>query len=420
MRRALLLLLVVLALGVARPLAQAAPKTLDIYYVDTEGGQATLFVSPTGQTVLVDTGNTGTRDPQRIMEAVKAAGAKQIDYLVMTHYHGDHVGGFAELAKLVPILHFVDHGPTIQPEQKHDVYDAAIAKGPYTAVKPGDKIPVTGIEWLIVSAAGKTLKTNIAGAPGAGKPNPYCADFKPKDIQSDLENGQSTGSLITYGKFRTVDLGDLLWNNEGDLMCPTNHIGTVDLFLTSHHGLDWSNSHALVWALAPRVAIMNNGTRKGGQIEVYETLESSPGLEDLWQLHWSFNGVTEHNVPGRFIANVEDAATTAAIVANPPPPATSALGPPVRRGGGAGGAAGAPGAAPAGSPAAGAAVAGTQGAAPPGAGAPGAGRGPGGGPQFGNAAHSPAYWIKVSAQNDGTFTVFNPRNGFSKTYKPRS
>jgi len=395
MRRALSLLAVVLALCAATPSAQTPPKTLDIYYVDTEGGQATLFVSPTGQTVLVDTGNANPpgRDPQRIMEAMKAAGAKQIDYLVMTHYHGDHVGGFEELAKLTKIAHIIDHGPTVQPEQKHDVYDQALKTTPYTVAKPGDKVPVTGIDWLIVSAAGKTLKTNVAGAPGAGRPNPYCAEFKPKDIQSDLENGQSTGSLITYGKFRTIDLGDLLWNVEFDLMCPTNRIGTVDLYLTSHHGVDWSGSSTLVHALAPRVAIMNNGTRKGGQIAVDEVLESSPGLEDLWQLHWSFNGVTEHNPPSRFIANIEDAATTAAIVANPPPPATQPLGPPAPRAGGAGGAGGRAGG--------------------PAAAAPGA-------PQLGNPAHSPAYWLKVSAQNDGTFTVFNPRNGFSKTYKPRS
>jgi hypothetical protein len=137
---------------------------------------------------------------------------------------------------------------------------------------------------------------------------------------------------------------------------------------------------------------MNNGTRKGGQLEVYDTLETSPGLEDLWQLHWSFNGVQEHNVPSRFIANVEDAATTAEVITNPPTPATSALGPPQPRGAG-----------PAGPP--------------PGAGAARGGRG---GPQVGNPAHSPAYWIKVSAQQDGTFVVTNARNGFSKTYRPRS
>jgi len=398
MRRSLGLVLVVSALFVAKPFAQGGGKSLDIYYIDTEGGQSTLFVSPSGQTVLVDTGNTGTRDPERIMEAVKAAGVKQIDYLVITHYHGDHIGGFPELAKMIPIMHIYDHGPTVQPEQKHEIYDAAVAKGPHTVPKVGDKLPVTGIDWTFVSVAGKTLKANMAGAPGAGKPNPYCADFKPKDIQVDLENGQSTGSVIAYGKFRTIDLGDLLWNVEGELMCPTNHIGTVDLYLTTHHGLDWSNSKVVVYALQPRVAIMNNGTRKGGQLEVYETLESSPGLEDLWQLHWSYNGVLEHNVASRFIANVEDAATAAQIVANPPTPATSALGPPPPRGAGRGGAA--PGA----------------GAGAPGA-APGAGRG---GPQLGNPNHSPAYWIKVSAQQDGTFTVTNARNGFSKTYRPRT
>src|SRR5205085_11662167 len=133
-----------------------------------------------------------------IMEAGKAARVKQIDYLVSTHYHGDLIGGFPELAIMSPILHVVGHGPTVQPEQKHEIYDAAVAKGPHIVPKPGDKLPVTGIDWTFVSVAGKTLKTNMTGAPGAGKPNPYCADFKPKDIQTDLENGQSTGSVSSY------------------------------------------------------------------------------------------------------------------------------------------------------------------------------------------------------------------------------
>jgi competence protein ComEC len=398
MRRALALSVVlaisvfVLARSVAVPLAQTPAKSLDIYYIDTEGGQSTLFVSPAGQAVLVDTGNNGTRDPDRIMEAVNAAGVKQIDYLVVTHYHGDHIGGFPELSKRIPIAHIVDHGPTVQPEQKHEIYDAAVAKGPHIVPRPGDKLPVTGIDWTFVSVAGKTLKTNMAGAPGAGKPNPYCADFKPKDIQTDLENGQSTGSVIAYGKFRTIDLGDLLWNVEGDLMCPTNHIGTVDVYLTTHHGLDWSNSKVVVHALQPRVAIMNNGTRKGGQLEVYETLESAPGLEDLWQLHWSYNGLLEHNAPARFIANIDDKDQLSAIVANPPTPLTSVLGPPAPRG-----------AAP---PTRGSAAAAQQSPYPAGL--------------AGNGNHAPAYWIKVSAQPDGTFTVTNSRNGFSKTYRPRS
>jgi competence protein ComEC len=393
--RTILTLLLILAAPAAMPIAQTPAKTLDIYYVDTEGGQATLFVSPTGQTVLVDTGNSGTRDPDRIMEAVHAAGVKQIDYLVVTHYHGDHIGGYLELSKKLPIMNFVDHGPTVQPEQvtpSRTLYEETKSKGHYTVVKPGDKVPVTGINWTIVTAAGKTLKTNLAGAPGAGKANPYCADFKPKDIQVDLENAMSTGSVITYGKFRTIDLGDLLWNVEGDLMCPTNHIGTVDLYLTTHHGLDWSNSKQTVYALQPRVAIMNNGTRKGGQIEVFQTLESAPGLEDLWQLHWSYNGLLEHNAPARFIANLDESAQVSAVIANPPVPNTSVVGAPPARG------VNAPPAANA--------------AAQPASAYPN-------GPQ-GNAAHAPAYWIKVSAHADGSFTVINARNGFSKTYRARA
>ena len=387
-----LALFLALATYMAPAIAQTPAKTLDIYYVDTEGGQATLFVSPTGQSVLVDTGNAGTRDPDRIVEAARAAGVTRIDYLVVTHYHGDHIGGYLELASRLPIAHFVDHGPTVQPEQvtpSRTAYEAAKAKGPYTIVKPGDVVPVTGITWTIVSAAGQTLKANLPGAPGAGQANALCAEFAPKDIQVDLENAMSTGSVITYGRFRTVDLGDLLWNVEGDLMCPTNRIGTVDLYLTTHHGVDWSNAKQVVHALRPRVAIMNNGTRKGGQLETYQTLESSPGLEDLWQLHWSYNGLLEHNPPARYIANIDDNAQLAALIANPPAPNTSAVGaPPV------------------------------PGATPPSADARTEAPSYPDGAQ-GNAAHAPAYWLKVSAQADGTFTVTNSRNGFTKTYRPR-
>jgi beta-lactamase superfamily II metal-dependent hydrolase len=350
----------------------AASRTLDIYYIDTEGGQATLFVSPFGKSVLVDTGNEGTRDPQRIMEAVKAAGVQQIDYLLITHYHGDHVGGFLELAKLIPIKHYVDHGPTVQPEQdfpSKQAYDATIAHGPHIVPKPGDRLPVDGLDWIIVSAAGNTLENNLTHAPGAGKNNPLCAAAKPKEINVDMENAQSVGSVISYGKFRTVDLGDLLWNWEAKLVCPINHIGTVDLLLTTHHGLAWSNNPVLIDSLAPRVAVMNNGNRKGGAPEAFQALWSSPGLQNLWQLHWSINGGLEYNTPGLFIANMEDAATAGNLIANPPPP-------PVLGG---------PRPAP-----------------------------------IGNPDHSPAYWIKVSAHRDGSFTVTNTRNGFSKTYGPHS
>lgn len=369
MHRSIALFLALAGLSAAAS-AQTASKTLDIYYIDTEGGQATLFVAPGGQSVLIDTGNNGTRDPNRIIEVTKAAGVKQIDYLLITHYHGDHVGGYLELAKQIPILHYVDHGPTIQPEQVFDsrtAYDAAVKTHPHMIAKPGDKLPIPGLDWTIVSSAGKTLEANMAGAPGAGRRNPYCADYKPKQIDVDMENSQSVGSVISYGKFRTVDLGDLLWNWEAKLACPVNRIGTVDVFLTTHHGMSWSGVPALVYALQPRVVVMNTGTRKGGQVETFQMLESSPGLENLWQLHWAVNGGLEHNVPGVFIANLETAAITASVIANPPPPPVMGTRP----------------------------------------------------PDIGNPDHSPAWWIKVSALPDGSFTVTNARNGFSKTYRHR-
>ncbi|MGA2562450.1 MAG: MBL fold metallo-hydrolase [Steroidobacteraceae bacterium] len=365
-----LTLLIAFTFPAAAALAQTAPKTLDIYYIDTEGGQATLFVAPGGQTVLIDTGNTGTRDPNRIIEVTQAAGVKQIDYLLITHYHGDHVGGYLELAKQIPILHYVDHGQTVQPEQVFDsrtAYDAAVKTHPHIIAKPGDKLPIAGLDWTIVSSAGKVLAAPMTGEPGAGLQNPYCADYKPKEITVDLENAQSVGSVIRYGKFRTVDLGDLLWNWEAQLACPVNKIGTVDEMLTTHHGLAWSGVPALIDALRPRVIVMNNGVRKGAAPEYLQTLESAPGLEDLWQLHWSANTLQEHNVAGVRIANIETPETVAEVITHPPGPIAAGTRP----------------------------------------------------PDIGNPNHAPAYWIKVSAQANGDFTVTNTRNGFSKTYKHR-
>jgi hypothetical protein len=245
------------------------------------------------------------------------------------------------------------------------------------------------------------LKTPL---PGGGKPNPACAGIAPKDASPTDDNGQSVGSVITFGQFRAIDLGDLLWNKENELMCPNNPIGTVDAFFVTHHGLDQSNSPALVHAIQPRVAVMQNGTRKGAGTETMKTMWSSPGLEDIWQLHWSYNAGIELNSAGVFIANVDDAATVAGVLTAAP------------RGGGPGGGPGAP-TAPAGAPpAAGAAAPAANAAQAPAAGAPGGGRGGGGAAA---AAHTPAYWIKMSVQPDGSFTVTNSRNGFSKTYAKR-
>ena len=389
--------LLALALVAPAAFAQAkSAKTLDIYYIDTEGGLAALYVSPTGESLLTDTGNPGGRDTDRIMEVLNGAGIKQIDHMVLTHYHSDHVGGLEELAKRIPIKHYIDHGAPTDPREQVAGFQAMYAelqtKAEHTVVKPGDKIPFGGANVIVVTSAGKTLKTPIAGAPGAGKPNPECADFKPRDeSRVDPDNHQSIGLVISAGKFRTVNLGDFTYNREQELMCPNNPIGTVDVYMTSHHGIDQSGSPALVHGLRPRVAVMNNSSRKGGAIPTMQTLFTSPGLEDIWQLHWAYAAGLELNAPSLFIANVEDPATMANVLLNPPP--TFGQGP------GRGPGAGAPSAAPPAMP-----------GAPP---TPPAGRGGGG---RGGHISGPAYLIKVSAQADGSFTVTNTRNNFTKTY----
>ena len=379
--RALSGLLLAAGIIVQSASAQTPARTLQIS-IDTEGGQSTLFVAPSGESLLVDVGNPGGRDTDRIMLALEDVGVKQIDHLVLTHYHGDHVGGLAEFAKRVPIKRFYDHGPAAEGDRAGgqgfmEQYASIHAGATRSVVKPGDKLALPGLDITFVSSAGQVLKSNL---PGAGRPNPACAGFTEKDLSKvfDPDNAYSVGFVLGFGRFRTIDLGDLTWNHEGQLMCPANRLGTVDLYLTTHHGINQSNSAAIVHGLQPRVAIMNNGTRKGGSLETFQALETSPGLEDLWQLHWSHNVMVEHNAPGAFIANIEDNATVANILTAPPPAPRGA---------------GAP------------------------AGTPGAGGGRGGGGR-GNQPppHTPAYWIKVTAQQDGTFTVTNARNGFSKTY----
>jgi len=438
-RLALITAAIVAVTGVL--LAQRGPaKPLDIYVVDTEGGKAALWVAPGGQSLLIDSGNPGNRDLDRIMAAVNDAGLKQIDFLISTHYHVDHIGGLQELSKRIPIGHYIDHGPNVEEREQVQGFQAAYAelygKAKHTVVKPGDKVPITGLDWRIVTSAGNVLKTPLT--PGTAKPNPACTGVAPKDASPTDDNAQSVGSVITFGQFRAIDLGDLLWNKENELVCPNNPVGTVDVYFVTHHGLDASGSPALVDAVQPRVAIMQNGTRKGGSVEAIKTMRSSPGFEDLWQLHWSYNAGLELNSAGVFIANIDDAATIASVLIGPP-----------RGGGPGGGGRGAQGGAPPNPPApgvgnapvatapVGAAALPPPGTMPPGAtqapssaqppplpgagvapapAAGGAGAGRGGG---GAAAHTPAYWIKLSVQPDGTFTVTNNRNGFSKTYSKR-
>jgi beta-lactamase superfamily II metal-dependent hydrolase len=389
MRRTFAFLLA-LALATAVGSAQSrSSKTLDIYFIDTEGGHSTLYVAPTGESLLMDTGSPGGRDVARIMAVIQAAGVKQIDHMVLTHYHGDHVGGLEELATRIPMVQFIDHGPTSEPKEQvpgfQNMYAALYAKAKHMVAQPGDTIPFDGVTVAVVTSNGEVLKTPL---PGGGRPNPACAGFVPRDeSRVDPDNPMSVGLVFTYGKFRTINLGDFTWNKEQELMCPNNPIGTVDLYLTSHHGIDQSGSPALVHGLQPRVAIMHNSTRKGGAIQTMQTLHTSPGLEDIWQLHWAYAAGLEYNSPALFIANMEDNAAMANVLLNPPP------------------------------------TFGQPGAGRPGPGAPGApgpGGRAGGGAAGGRGEHTgPAFWIKVSAQSDGTFSVTNTRNNFTKTYAAR-
>jgi competence protein ComEC len=338
--------------------------TLDIYIADTEGGKATLFVSPSGETVLIDTGNPGERDMGRILAVLEAAGVKKIDHLISTHYHQDHVGGLAALAQRVPIAHYIDHGPNVEvPEQVagfRAAYDSILATAKHTVATPGYRVPVAGLDWRIVTAAGMAIATPL---PGAGASNAAaCASFerRPAPPKPD-DNGQSVGSVVTFGRFRVLDLGDLLWNNDYDLVCPRNKIGTVDLYLVTHHGLAASGSPQLVHAVRPRVAVMQNGTRKGGAPATFQILRTSPGLEDVWTLHWSYAAGVEQNSPGAFIANLDSASTIASVLTAAPGSQVTPT----------------------------------------------------------NPAHSPAYYIKISARPDGSFTVTNTRNGFTKSYGKR-
>jgi len=303
-----LLLLLLLA---SYAVAQSASKVLQVYSIDVEGGQATLIVSPTGQSMLVDTGWPGFdgRDADRIVAATKLAAVKQIDYLIITHYHRDHVGGVPQLADRIKIANFVDHGDNMedvdQTRTGYNDYLATISKahGKRLTVKPGDRIPISGIDVHVLTAARQHITRPL---PGGGQPNSFCAS-EPAPPEDPTENSASLGVLVSYGKFRLLDMGDLTKKAEVALVCPNNPIGHVDVFFVTHHGLDQSNSKAFVQAVHPRVAIMNNGAHKGGSPEAWQTVKDTPGAGDLWQLHYAMDSDQKHNSAENLIANVHDA-----------------------------------------------------------------------------------------------------------------
>ncbi|MBV9183797.1 MAG: MBL fold metallo-hydrolase, partial [Acidobacteria bacterium] len=283
-------------------------NSLETYFIDVEGGQATLFVTPARESLLIDTGwpDHDGRDAERITAAATSAGLNRIDYVLITHYHTDHVGGVPQLAARIPIGTFIDHGENREmanaaTEQGWQAYQTLLASGKYKhmSVKPGDSVPLRGMEVTVVSSDGAVIEKPL---PGAGQPNRQCAGEEnyPKD---DTENSRSVGTLLTYGTLRILDLGDLTRDKEQELVCPHNKLGKVDIYVVSHHGWYQSGSPALLNGIAPRVAIMDNGAQKGGSPAAWDVIEKSPRLEDLWQLHFSEEGGNVHNVSPAFISN---------------------------------------------------------------------------------------------------------------------
>ena len=321
----------------------SAADTLDIYVIDTEGGKAVILTTPEGQTMLIDAGypRQDDRDTNRIVEVAEALKIKEFDYIVVTHYDADHVGNVPNLAARIPAKIYVDHGevlPSSNERDKKNFYEPYIkfvADKERMIVKPGDEIPMKGLKITVISSGGKAITKPL---PGAGRPNEIFADTPRPEITDNYDNAGSVGFLFEFGKFRMLDLADQLQPGEYDLVYPNNLIGKVDLFMVSHHGFKVSNSKILVHTIRPKVAVMNNGPRKGGEAEVFDILAGSPGFEDLWQLHYAERAGKEKNRPEQFIANIES-------------PCQAKL-------------------------------------------------------------------IKISVRRDGTFTVTNTRNDFSKTYKP--
>ena len=286
----------------------AAQKTLQIYFVDVEGGQATLFVTPAGESLLIDTGWPGNegRDADRIVAAAKQAGISKIDFVLITHYHIDHGGGAPQLAARIPVKTFIDHGENRESTDQSTVevwqaYQGLLSSGMYKRIiaKPGMVLPIDGMRATVISSDGDLISNPLSEG---GRDNPACQNAEPYPADQ-TENVRSLGTLFTFGKLRILDLGDLTRDAEIKLMCPKNKLGRVDVYIVSHHGWYQSGSPAFVHGIAPRVAIMDNGAKKGGTPSAWDILKKSPGLEDLWQLHYSEEGGAQHNVATEFIAN---------------------------------------------------------------------------------------------------------------------
>ena len=338
-------------------IVSAQARNLEIYWIDVEGGAATLIVAPSGDSLLYDAGYAvDDRDAKRIYAVAQRAGLKKIDAFVLSHYHGDHVGGLPALANMIPIDRFFDHGDAVEEvdRERLEIY-RKVAGSHRTILKAGDSIPMRGVQVQVVASNSEFISKPLNG----GGPNPICATAEHK-VAAAPENGRMVAALFTYGKFRFLDLADLDWANEMALTCPINKLGTVSIWQADRHGsLHGAGSPALLGAIKPQVIVVNNGPRKGlGQVDKnarsitnptqnlspsysYEKIASLPGVEGIWQGHLSLLADRQHNTSDDLIANFED------------------------------------------------------------------------------TAECKGHWLKASVAPDGSFTMTNGRHGFSKTYRAR-